>query len=151
MDRVLKSHDFEVCYDATVVHRPDAPELLDGKATDRKFHALGSALESRTQNKPLILGRLFAAAISQQVALKTVGTGTSTPVAKLWRASGRKHHGTADGSHRRSGSNTAGHLVGRDERTSRRMDPEVQWKRGRGSGSGNSSLEGWKPEDQAES
>ncbi|KAI0525800.1 hypothetical protein F5B22DRAFT_587808 [Xylaria bambusicola] len=72
MDRVLKSYDFEVCYDATVVHKPHAPELLDGKATDRKFHALGSALESSIQNKPLMLGRLFAAAMSQQVALKTM-------------------------------------------------------------------------------
>ncbi|KAI0970400.1 hypothetical protein F4678DRAFT_436687 [Xylaria arbuscula] len=72
MDRVLKSYDFEVCYDATVVHKPHAPELLDGKATDRKFHALGSALESSTQNKPLLLGCLFAAAMSQQVALKTM-------------------------------------------------------------------------------
>ncbi|KAJ3566944.1 hypothetical protein NPX13_g6951 [Xylaria arbuscula] len=72
MDRVLKSHDFEVCYDATVVHKPDAPELLDGKATDCTFHALGSALASRTQNKPLMLGRLFAAAMSQRVALKNI-------------------------------------------------------------------------------
>ncbi|KAI3326642.1 hypothetical protein HD806DRAFT_412468 [Xylariaceae sp. AK1471] len=60
MDRVLKSYNFEVCYNATVVHKPDAPELLDGKATDRTFHALGSALESRAQDKPLMLGRLFA-------------------------------------------------------------------------------------------
>ncbi|KAI3326582.1 hypothetical protein HD806DRAFT_532213 [Xylariaceae sp. AK1471] len=72
MDSVLKSHDFEVCYDATVVHKADAPELLDGKATDRKFHALGSAPESRAQNKPLLLGRLSAAAMSQQVALKNL-------------------------------------------------------------------------------
>lgn len=52
MNSVLKSHDFEVCYDAPVVYKPDAPELLDGKATDRKFHALDSALESRAQNQP---------------------------------------------------------------------------------------------------
>ncbi|KAI1287180.1 hypothetical protein F5Y03DRAFT_402019 [Xylaria venustula] len=54
------------------VHKPNAPELLDGKATDRRFHALGSAVESRTQNKLLMLGRLFAAAMSQQVALKNL-------------------------------------------------------------------------------
>ncbi|KAI1292580.1 hypothetical protein F5Y03DRAFT_18037 [Xylaria venustula] len=72
MDCVLKSHNFEVYYNATVVHKPDAPELLDRKATDRTFHALGSALASRTQNKPLLLGRLSAAATSQQNAFKNV-------------------------------------------------------------------------------
>ncbi|KAI0798413.1 hypothetical protein GGR55DRAFT_554649 [Xylaria sp. FL0064] len=72
MDRVLKSHDFEVCYNATVIHKPYAPELLDGKATDRTFHALGSALASRAQNKPLLLGRLFAAAMKQQGAFESL-------------------------------------------------------------------------------
>ncbi|KAI3326665.1 hypothetical protein HD806DRAFT_532301 [Xylariaceae sp. AK1471] len=51
MDRMLKSHDFEIYYDATVVHKHDTPELADGKATDCTLHALGFALASRTQEQ----------------------------------------------------------------------------------------------------
>ncbi|KAI1120178.1 hypothetical protein F5Y10DRAFT_258938 [Nemania abortiva] len=74
MDRVLKSSNVHIRYDTAVVPKSSAPETLDGKATERKFHAIGSALESNIQkqnaDKPLMLGRFFAAAINQQGGLE---------------------------------------------------------------------------------
>ncbi|KAI3339081.1 hypothetical protein F4824DRAFT_498932 [Ustulina deusta] len=43
MDRVLKSYNFHLRYNTTVFPKSTAPEVLDGKATERKFHAIGSA------------------------------------------------------------------------------------------------------------
>ncbi|KAI3326494.1 hypothetical protein HD806DRAFT_532129 [Xylariaceae sp. AK1471] len=81
MDRVLKSYSVYIRYDTTVVPKSSAPETLDGKATERKFHAIGSALESNIQkqnaDKPLMLGRLLAAAINQQGGLEKLYNLTS--------------------------------------------------------------------------
>ncbi|KAK5626712.1 hypothetical protein RRF57_002427 [Xylaria bambusicola] len=52
---MLKSYEFDVRLHATTVHKPGAPELLDGKATDCTSYILSYTLESHAQNRPLIV------------------------------------------------------------------------------------------------
>jgi hypothetical protein len=82
MDRVLKSYNIQTRYDTIVVPKPSVPQALDAKATERKFNAVISVLESdmdkRNVDKPLMLGRMFAAAMNQQSGLKKLYKSTLT-------------------------------------------------------------------------